>query len=427
MDIRALDASDDLDALLDLSSRAFGPRAPAQLPGWYAEARSVIADRRWLGVLDGPRLIAAARYHVMRQCWHGRWQPMAGVASVMVAPEDRGRGTGRALMTAMLELIASRGYQISVLYPATSAIYRSVGWEIAGVQNQVRFPARSVRALTGPDPVLTSPGEAPSAARSSAARSSAARSSAARSSAAGSGGAGVRRCRPGDTAAVLAVLSDAHQALRDSGPATRDQETVQGWLADRDRYCYLAADGFLSYRWRNGNDEIEVDRLVAVSAATTRALWGIVASHSSIADTVLACVGPADPVGWLTREPDVQPASQYQWMLRVVDAPGAIAERGFPAGAEVTAALELADPARPGNEGRWTLEVSGGKAALTQGGTAPVGGAPLIAGPRGFAALYAGTPVATLRRAGLASGGTAATDAALDTAFAASPFLHDYF
>jgi len=402
MDIRELDASDDLDALLDLSGRAFGPRAPAQLPGWYAEARSVIADRRWLGVFDGPRLTAAARYHVMRQCWHGRWQPMAGVASVMVAPEDRGRGTGRALMTAMLELIAGRGYQISVLYPATSAIYRSVGWEIAGAQTQVRLPARSVRALTGPDPVLTSP-------------------------AAGSGTAGVRRCRPGDTAAVLAVLSDAHQALRDSGPATRDQETVQGWLADRDRYCYLAADGFLSYRWRNGNDEIAVDRLVAVSAATTRALWGIVASHSSIAGTVLACVGPADPVGWLTREPDVQPASQYQWMLRVVDAPGAIAERGFPAGAEVTAALELADPGRPGNAGRWTLEVSGGKAALTQGGTAPVGGAPLIAGPRGFAALYAGTPVATLRRAGLASGGTAASDAALDTAFAASPFLHDYF
>jgi predicted acetyltransferase len=402
VDIRELDASDDLDALLDLSSRAFGPRAPAQLPGWYAEARSVIADRRWLGVFDGPRLTAAARYHVMRQCWHGRWQPMAGVASVMVAPEDRGRGTGRALMTALLELIASRGYQISVLYPATSAIYRSVGWEIAGVENQVRFPARSVRALTGPDPVLTS-------------------------FAAGSGAAGVRRCRPDDAAAVLAVLGDAHQALRDSGPATRDQETVQGWLADRDRYCYLAADGFLSYRWRNGNDEIAVDRLVAVSAATTRALWGIVASHSSIADTVLACVGPADPVGWLTREPDVQPASQHQWMLRVVDAPGAIAERGFPAGAEVTAALELADPDRPGHEGRWTLEVSGGKAALTQGGTAPVGGAPLIAGPRGFAALYAGTPVATLRRAGLASGGTAATDAALDTAFAASPFMHDYF
>ena len=402
VDIRELDAGDDLDALLDLSSRAFGPHAPAQLPGWYAEVRSGIAGRRWLAAFDGPRLAAAGRYHVMRQCWQGRWQPMAGVASVMVAPEDRGRGTGRALMTALLELIAGRGYRISALYPATSALYRSLGWEIAGVRDQLRFPARSLRSLTGPDPVLTSPAAAPVA-------------------------AGVRRCGPDDAAAVLAVLSDAHQTLRDSGPATRDEETVRRWLADGDRYCYLAPDGFLSYRWRNGNDEIAVDRMVATSAATTRALWGIVASHASIAETVLACLGPADPVCWLTREPDVQPAGRHQWMLRILDAAGAVAERGFPAGAEVTAALELADPACPGNEGRWTLQVSGGKGVLTPGGAAPVGGAPLIAGPRGFAALYAGTPVATLRRAGLASGGTAATDAALDTAFAASPFLHDYF
>lgn len=402
MDIRELAASDDLDALLDLSSRAFGPHAAAQLPGWYTEVRAGIGDRRWLAAFDGPRLVAAARYHVMRQCWQGRWQPMAGVASVMVAPEDRGRGTGRAVMTAMLELIAGRGYRISALYPATSALYRSLGWEIAGVRDQLRFPARALRSLAGPDPVLSSPAAVPSP-------------------------AGLRRCGPDDAAAVLAVLGDAHQALRDSGPATRDEGYVRRWLADGDRYGYLAADGFLSYRWRNGNDEIAVERVVATSAATTRALWGIVASHSSIADTVLACVGPADPVSWLTREPDVQTASRYLWMLRVLDAPGAVAERGFPAGAEVTAALELADPACPANEGRWTLQVSGGKAALTQGGVAPVGGAPLIVGPRGFAALYAGTPVATLRRAGLASGGTAAADAALDTAFAASPFLHDYF
>ena len=402
MDIRELDASDDLGALLDLSSRAFGPHSPASRPGWYAEAESVVRARRWLAAFDGPRLVAAARYHEMRQCWYGRWQPMAGVASVMVAPEDRGRGAGRALMTALLELIASRGYRISALYPATSALYRSQGWEIAGVRDQVRFPARSLRALAGPDPLLISQGSAPD-------------------------GPLPRRCRPDDAPAVLATLSGVHQALRESGPATRDEETVRRWLADEDRYSYLAPDGFLGYRWRNGNDEIAVDRMVAASAATTRALWAIVASHATIADTVLACVGPADPVSWLTREPDVQTAGRYLWMLRVVDAPGAVAERGFPAAAELTAALELADPARPGNAGRWTLEVGGGKAALTRGGAEPVGGAPLIVGPRGFAALYAGTPVGTLRRAGLATGGTPETDAALDTAFAASAFLHDYF
>jgi hypothetical protein len=41
--------------------------------------------------------------------------------------------------------------------------------------------------------------------------------------------------------------------------------------------------------------------------------------------------------------------------------------------------------------------------------------------------LYAGTPVATLRRAGLASGGSAVADAALDGAFAATPYMLDSF
>ncbi len=46
---------------------------------------------------------------------------------------------------------------------------------------------------------------------------------------------------------------------------------------------------------------------------------------------------------------------------------------------------------------------------------------------RGLAALYAGTPLVTLRQAGLAAGGTAADDAALDAAFAATPYMLDSF
>ena len=57
----------------------------------------------------------------------------------------------------------------------------------------------------------------------------------------------------------------------------------------------------------------------------------------------------------------------------------------------------------------------------------PAGQAPLALGAGGLAALYAGTPVATLRRAGLADGGSPDADAALDGAFAATPFMLDGF
>jgi hypothetical protein len=51
----------------------------------------------------------------------------------------------------------------------------------------------------------------------------------------------------------------------------------------------------------------------------------------------------------------------------------------------------------------------------------------LSLGARGLAALYAGTPVAALRQAGLAAGGTPAGDAALDAAFAATAYMLDAF
>ena len=86
-------------------------------------------------------------FHDMRQWWHGRAVPMAGVGGVKVAPEQRGRGTGRALMTEVLRVIADRGYPLSVLYPATAPLYRSLGWELAGglYRGLIRRLARSPR------------------------------------------------------------------------------------------------------------------------------------------------------------------------------------------------------------------------------------------------------------------------------------------
>ena len=420
MTIRELGPHDDLGMLLDLSRRAFGPISLADRGRWQADAEPAIRDHRWLGAFDGSRLVAAARYHDMVQWWQGRCLPMAGVASVMVAPEDRGRGTGRALMTALLGLIAERGYPVSVLYPATMAIYRSLGWEIAGGQDTVVIPARALRSLVSPDPWLADPG--PAAGERGAVAPGAAEH--------GAGDAGLRRCGPEDSGQVLAVIGGVHEALRDSGPNTRDEATVRRWLGDEDRYAYLAPDGFLAYRWRNGNDEILVELALASSAATTRALWAIIASYSSIAGTVRGRVGPADSLRWLISEPDLALARAHEWMLRVVDAAAAVAGRGFPPTAEVTARIRLADAACPGNDGLWTLEVSGGKGVLTHGkpaAAAMTAGAPLVLGARGFAALYGGTAVATLRRAGLAAGGDPGGDAALDGAFAAYSFMLDYF
>jgi hypothetical protein len=112
----------------------------------------------------------------------------------------------------------------------------------------------------------------------------------------------------------------------------------------------------------------------------------------------------------------------------VVDARAAIAARGFPAGVSVTVPLAINDDARPANSGHWALSVSEGRGVLDPlTPRAARADPPLTLGARGLAALYAGTPVSTLRQAGLAAGGSPADDAALDTAFAGIAYMLDAF
>jgi GNAT superfamily N-acetyltransferase len=428
--IRPLHLGDDLEAELDLRHRAFGPRSGGSRDSRLAELRASIAAGRVYGAWDSSRtghgggdpaagapvLVGSAFFYEMKQWWHGRALPMAGVAGVKVAPEVRGRGVGRVLMSAVLGVLAEGGYPISVLYPATAPLYRSLGWEMAGGYYQAEIAGRSVGALLAPDPQLRAWSHA---------------------------GAGtpdadeglhvpaLRRVGAAEAEEVIAVLGAVHAMARDCGPGTFDAETMRRWLASPDIYGYLGADGFLAYGWDGTGHEIEVYTLEAASARTARALWGIVSSHASVAKTVRATLGPNDPIGWLTREPDLNLRMRERWMLRVLNAPAAVAGRGFPASVAATVPLQLADPELPVNAGPHTLSVRAGQGALTPGITASPADSrtapPVALGPRGFAALFAGTPMATLRTAGLAADGDPGTDAALDAVFAATPYLLDYF
>jgi predicted acetyltransferase len=407
--IRLLTPDLDWDDYLDLVMRAFGQMDGSRI---QANIEPVVADGRCLGAFEDGRLVGSALFHDMRQWWRGRAVPMAGVAVVSIAPEDRGRGIGRAVMTALTGLMTERGYPLAALYPATMTLYRSLGWEVAGHRQEVRLPARSLFALAKPDAAAdgTPPGS-------------------------------LRRPGPDDAAEVLDVIGRAHALARDCGPVTYHEATVRRWLtrpgryAGADRYAYLAPDGFLAYRWQHGHDEIFVEQVAAASAETTRALWRVVASNSSVADTVRAQLGPSDPLWWLLPEQDASIADRESWMLRLLDAPAAMAARGFPA-ADLAVPLRITDDLCPANSGLWQLTVRDGTGCLSEfrtgHGDSPRSAAshlhiPLALGARGLAALYAGTPVATLRRAGLAAGGSQEADAALHGAFAAAPYMLDSF
>jgi predicted acetyltransferase len=397
-EIRVLRADDDLDAQLDMAERAFGVKGAEERVLWRKYMEHATTAGTAIGAFDGGRAVGAALFFAMQQWWQGRAVPMAGVSGVKVAPEDRGRGTGRALMTRLLDEIAAQGYPLSVLYPATMPIYRSLGWELAGGRYFATIPSRSLRDLPGPD--IPGPPETVQFAP--------------------------HRPDPADADAVTGTLSRVHQAARHSGPFTWDRGISAAHLERPDWYRYLCEDGYTAYRW-HGDDALFVERLVAGSAQTLRGLWSIIASHGSTADKVHLWVSPEDPLWHLTRERDADIGSRRMWMLRVVDAPAAIAARGFPPVAGLRATLNIADRSRPANSGLWTLTVADGAGELTpcgdQGGDEV---SALTIGARGLAALYAGTPVASLRLAGLAAG-PRDTDDVLDAAFCATPFLLDAF
>jgi predicted acetyltransferase len=400
VEIRPLGLDDDFAAQLDLSQRAFGMYTEQQKASWLHDTRLRAGQGLLLGAFADGAPAGAAMLHDMRQYWLGRPVGMGGVASVKVAPEHRGRGIGRTLMTELLNLIAERGYPLSALYPATMPIYRSLGWELAGGRHQFSVPAAALRGLAEPD-------------------------KAARGGGAGHQDVPVRRAGAADVATVVRVIADSHLTARDAGPLTWDEGPAAQWLGRVDLYSYLAGDdGFAAYRWAGA--DLWVERVHARTPETLRALWSVIASHSSTTDRVSGRTAPDDPFWWLTRERDATIIRRSMWMLRVVDAAAAIAARGFPPGVTASVPLEVHDQNRPANSGHWRLTVADGTGTLTPNGGVPSPGT-LALGPRGVAALYAGTPAAKLRLAGLASGGGPESDAALDAAFAATSFMLDDF
>jgi predicted acetyltransferase len=288
-------------------------------------------------------------------------------------------------MRAAVARAVSFGDVVSALFPATTPIYRSLGFEHAGARYQVSLPAEALRAVVPSQQVK------------------------------------LRRMGPGDAAEVVSVLHRVHAATRASGPMSWGEDIWRLWLADKDDFLYLADDGFLVYRW-DGPD-MEVDNLVAGSADTARALWSIVGSSSSVAKRITATVAPDDPVLWLLRERTKDQITRDPWMFRVLDLPAAVRRRGYPEVVTATAVVQVNDPLLEGNTGRWRLEFAEGAGSAT----ALEGDA---AGPvltvNAFSALYAGIPTATLRGGGLMSGDER-YDEVLDAAFAARPYMLDHF
>src|SRR5687768_10513571 len=118
--------SEDQTAAWKLGSLAFGYHDRPMPESWSSDT----PGRYTLGAFDSSgRLVAKAVDRAQQQWFGGRAVATCGVAGVAVAPELRGKGLARQVLTRLLADARDRGAAISTLFPTVPFPYRRLGWE----------------------------------------------------------------------------------------------------------------------------------------------------------------------------------------------------------------------------------------------------------------------------------------------------------
>ncbi|WFE54138.1 GNAT family N-acetyltransferase [Micromonospora sp. WMMD1155] len=390
MHVRELTA-DDLDAAWDLGRFAFGNTSERA-----ASTRIVVPGMtRWGAFDDTGRLVGKAVDLHHDQWWSGRVVPAADVAGVAVAPEARGRGVARAMLTALLRGAHERGAAVSALYPTVAAPYRACGWEAVGVLRTVDLATATLPRYR-PASHLT-----------------------------------VRAGTPADLPAVAALYERVTRHR--NGLLTRRGELFDAddrGLPGDGLTLVERGDDLVGYAtWQRGSgygadSVLTVDEALAVTAEAARELVGVLASWASVAPTLRLCPLDGDAVSACLPLESAREHERDLWMHRPVDVARAVSTRGWPAHVRGVVDFRLTDPLAEWNTGTWRLAVADGAAELTR----VDGEADLRLDVRGFALLYAGAAGArSVAQAGLLHAAGVAPDA-LDLLGAGGPAqVLDYF
>lgn len=342
----------DQPARHELRRQAFGRVDP------FDPDRPMPPPERVVAAYAGDRLVGAVSILDDHQYFGGRAVPCGGIAGVGVAADHQSRGLARAMMREAFARMQALGLPVSALYPTTATLYRSLGYELAGTNSMT---AVDVPQLPTGDPSIA--------------------------------------LEPGTYDEVRAVYdrvapaNDGWLQRSDARWATLAHDFA---AATEPKAVYLARRGgdvvgAIAYRQVSGERrfvDLSVSQLLAVDRAGLRSLLGLLAAHGTMAGTVRTPLPE-----WL-----VQPVVDHgqrlnrtfamSWMLRLLDAPAAIAARGYRPEVDAEVHLELHDDVLPHHDGRWVLTVRDGEGRLERGGRGE-----LDVDIRELAAAYAGFPV----------------------------------
>ncbi len=153
-DIRVLTV-DDLPAAWEMSRVAFG--GPRRSPPGRLEEHP---GRHAWGLFDTDGHLVAKAVDLEQGHWFGgRLVPASGIAGVAVAPEVRGTGLARQVLTTLLGAARERGAVISTLFATNRVPYRRLGYEETGALVWTALPTSTLAATRRPEGLSLRPAE----------------------------------------------------------------------------------------------------------------------------------------------------------------------------------------------------------------------------------------------------------------------------
>lgn len=393
--VRAPETDDELRECSRIAARGFnGPLDDASLD----ESTAQIHRDRSLAVFVGDDVAAWSQVRPFGQFFGGRRVAMGGYSPVVVAPEHRGRGFGSMATAAHYPFLRDRGEVIAGLYPAQTQLYRGNGFEVAGTYTFRTIPTRSLQKLRPAGHVT------------------------------------IRRGGADDLAAIKACyrrFAASQDGWLDRPEVWWNAIFPEGKLHEQHLYVVDAGGGelagYLRYTHRTARPHgytIVVHELCADEPDVALALYRLIGTSSTQAELAQVPGPPEHPLLLLLPDQDLKTTEEIRWMLRVVDAPGAIAARAYPRAVRASVDLELSDRQCDWNGGRWQLHVEDGTGTLEKGGRGDVS-----LTVNALSCLYSGYGSPTvLRQAGAVSAGSARALEDLGAIFSGpTPSIADFY
>ncbi len=289
---------------------------------------------RFRCAFDGDRVLATAAEREYRQWFGGRELSMSGIWGVATLPEHRGAGLATGTVSRLLHEAAERGIPVSALYPATLRPYRGLGYELAGTltRHEVRLDdlprgaggRLQVREYDPPSDLD-----------------------------------GVRACyRRAMAGCTGPIDSDDPQwwPERILGRRTPDEPhravvtvgsdgRVEGYVSFVTERIQGDLDSTFGLRCRH---------LVATTIEAYAAQLAYLRGFRGLGQAVRFPGPPAEPLAMIVEEQRVRPVWSFRWMLRLLDVPAALRERGYPPATGETI-LAVEDGLLPQNRGPWRV------------------------------------------------------------------------